>query len=272
MSIHRRNLALMLICGFFVILSSAGAQSVLPGIDSWGSVSGLNYQDFSADPIPADFFDPGSLPWDGTMVFRGEPIDPPYLADTLVERPLGADLDCGGYATYTPLRIFDLHLMVIEPIEVEYGDGTSELWEADAIVLQEMQRDGYAVFRKYCPAGGTMSVYLPVVPRLRFRRMSDGAIRKLTGEEIIFESTDMGWVYDSWLTELAYEAPAGTVLDTDGDGVPDTAVGTSNITPGIDMSPCTCAVPPKYQTVRPATYALAPNAQHAVRPVTWPLQ
>jgi hypothetical protein len=40
-------------------------------------------------PIPAGFFGPGSLPFDGVVEFLGQPLDVPNTArtDTLIEHP-----------------------------------------------------------------------------------------------------------------------------------------------------------------------------------------
>ena len=72
--------------------ATASPDLILPGIDLWMTTAGgTAYWDFADDPLPADFFGPGSDPFDGIIALRGVPLPNmggPSLfpADTVVER------------------------------------------------------------------------------------------------------------------------------------------------------------------------------------------
>ena len=85
------------------MVAPAAADDVLAGSDLFltpagpGGGPGLTYQDLSGDPIPADFFGPGSDPFDGVIYLRGNPFSVPgpmgtEMADTIVERLSDASL------------------------------------------------------------------------------------------------------------------------------------------------------------------------------------
>jgi hypothetical protein len=67
---------------------------------------------FADNPIPADFFGPGSDPFDGEVAI---------FTDTLVARPAGTDFP-GGTATI-PVEIVALQLHSVEPIQVTFNGG-----------------------------------------------------------------------------------------------------------------------------------------------------
>lgn len=75
--------------------------------------------------VPADFFGPGSDPFDGVVVFKGKPANPTTntLADTIVER-----LDVIMFDPPAPINIemIDLNLVSTRPVRVTYFSGTVE--------------------------------------------------------------------------------------------------------------------------------------------------
>lgn len=123
----------------FCILALLGTQSVHPGpptgivvepgIDAWTTPGGgSTATDFSATPLPADFFDPGSDPFVGQILFKGNTnaLGNPAFGpvDTIVERQAPADLT-GGCPTQDtiPIQIVALGLTSISPITVTYNGG-----------------------------------------------------------------------------------------------------------------------------------------------------
>ncbi|MBI2433232.1 MAG: hypothetical protein HYV26_10205 [Candidatus Hydrogenedentes bacterium] len=104
------------------------AQVVVPaGYDMFKTDTNTSW-DFSSAPIPADFFDPGSQPFDGVIPLQGVPLETTPLcpgtglgdADTIVQRMEAADLS--GLASFdtVPIEIVALHLVSVAPITVSY--------------------------------------------------------------------------------------------------------------------------------------------------------
>ncbi len=78
-----------------IALPTAGfGQDILAGHDLFETDPGTTWLGFSYQPIPADFFEPGSDPFDGVIAFAGNPLgshpacpnDDLSLVDTIVER------------------------------------------------------------------------------------------------------------------------------------------------------------------------------------------
>jgi hypothetical protein len=84
------------------------------------------HMDFADNPIPADFFDPGSDPFIGRIELRG---NNPTAPDTIVRR-LDPRLPFNpGDTVMVPFELVQLELRGLEPITVTYKDGrTPELW------------------------------------------------------------------------------------------------------------------------------------------------
>jgi hypothetical protein len=100
---------------------------VIPaGRDYWATPEAeINFSD---DPIPADFFGPGSDPFDGVIYITGNTIDPPTsLADTIIERLEDAELTDPPFGSDTiDVEIVELSLKSTEPITVTFDGGTRE--------------------------------------------------------------------------------------------------------------------------------------------------
>jgi hypothetical protein len=142
-----------------------------------------NHQTFTANPIPAGFFDPGSEPFTGRINFRGVALDPDNLnnADTIVERhgdPVTAADPVGTMGTVT-IEIVALNLTSVSPFVITYGGGQEELWRVDVDLSVVGQQQGTLTATKTHPNGGTFDSVLPVRPRFTFTRLEDGAVRVL---------------------------------------------------------------------------------------------
>ena len=158
--------------------------SVAPGIDLFTTPSGgATSQDFSADPIPAGFFGPGSDPFAGNIVLRGVPIAPASPlgpTDVIVQRKAAAILPNPGDATTVPIEIVALSLVSSNPITVSYNGGlTPEPWNVSVCLSSASpQPQGSMTIRTVpcaCSEGGTFSSTLPVLPKLVFTRVSPPA-------------------------------------------------------------------------------------------------
>jgi len=164
---------------------------------------GGTYRDFRVNPLPAGFFDPGSDPFDGTVVFQGAPLvtDPPSVigpTDTIIRRmaPLSFP-GCGGTDT-VPIEIVALSLVSCEPIVVRYPDPPnpprSELWDVKVSLPGQPQTPGTMTVTKTHCDGGTFSATLPIQPLITFTRQSDGAVRLQPSDP----NYGLQWGWPSW--------------------------------------------------------------------------
>lgn len=242
-------------------LQVARATDVQPGLDLWQTPPGVSYQEFSGEPtgapIPADFFDPGSDPFEGQIALQGAPLDTSFtsaigLTDTIVRRVGTAVLPtCPSEATI-PIEIVALSLVSSTPITVTFNGGQDpELWDVQICLSASAQPQGTMTIRHECDdVGGTFSSTLPVLPKVIFTRQSDSAERILDfGVELLpaLELTNpcgTPWVHvpEAGFGVIAVAPGNVPTLDTDCDGVLDPPIpeGTSNFVAGIGAVPCGC--------------------------------
>ncbi|TWT41996.1 Proprotein convertase P-domain protein [Phycisphaerae bacterium RAS1] len=250
-----------------------------PGDDIFTTpCGGASFEDFSNTPIPADFFGPGSDPFDGIVVFGGVPLNTsgPSIGptDTIVRRTGLAHLPMPGSSANVPIEIVALNLVSCQPITVTYNSGPPELWDV-RVCLPPMvpQTPGHmTVNRDLClPSGGTFTSILPVQPRLTFTRVNPPA-----GPTIIFDLPQplpFQTVNGHWLKDdppgygLIRPTPA-TSVDNDCDGSPTLPLlGSGNFAPGMRAGRCDpldCMETPRI--LKRMTHEDALLAQHGILP------
>ncbi len=244
------------------VVSLAG--DIQPGIDLWQTPPGASSHDFGGSPIPPDFFNPGSEPFDGVVRLQGNPLPlgldsnfGPQPYDTVVVRRLPAHFPSGVCPAETtiPIEIVALDLVSIQPITVTYGgSGFAELWDVRVCLsgLMSGQPAGTMTIRHECPDGGTFDSVLPVVPKFTFTNPGTGAVRVLDCGDpatgcppiILQNQCPSGWVHTPHPMFGIFTAPGGIAFDgscsgTLGQPLP----GTSNFVPGLSAIPCACNSP-----------------------------
>ncbi|UCG34487.1 MAG: thrombospondin type 3 repeat-containing protein [Phycisphaerales bacterium] len=138
-------------------------------------------------PLPADFFGPGSDPFEGHVCLRGEPLGPTTwgdydVADTLVQRDIDpfdrCELDYDNPRVVTA-QIVALNLVSTDPITVTYDGGLDpELWDvAVDLSVQGSPSGTVTATRTHCN-GGYYASNLPVQPRFTFTKVSDPAVTR----------------------------------------------------------------------------------------------
>jgi hypothetical protein len=198
-------------------LCAAHAQNVLPGFDLYITSASDTEFDFSTQPLPADFFGPGSDPFDGGVPASTFPLPdnpywplPPTLCpsddlsniDTIVERIDPASLPGVGSSDVIDIEIVALSLRSTDPITVTYNGGLNpELWDMYVCLsTSQPQITGNMLVRKTHSNGGTFDSDLPVIPKFVFVRQSDAQERTLDGGDSPFwtdtiEALDVPWEY-----------------------------------------------------------------------------
>jgi len=178
------------------------ADCIPPGQDCWTTDCGATQASFVDTPIPADFFEPGSDPFDGVIALRG-PV--PDAVDTIVAR-------LGGMCFEEPLpsnatveiEIVQLNLVSCQPISVPGAGGPSD-WDVQVdLSTTNTPPPGTLTATKEHANGGTYTADFYVQPVFTFTRVGDpGDVRVLdTGLEglppILFQTDEPApWSTDS---------------------------------------------------------------------------
>jgi hypothetical protein len=132
--------------------------------------------DFASDPIPADFFGPGSDPFDGRVYCTGVPLDTVLcpdgwdFADVVIERQQPLEFPSMGAHDAIPIEIVALSLRSVEPITVTYFNGTNpELWDVK-VTLAPGQTPGTLDATLTHLDGGEFDMAFPVRPKFEFEQ------------------------------------------------------------------------------------------------------
>jgi hypothetical protein len=195
-------------------------NAIQAGVDLWSTASGgRTYTSFASDPIPAGFFCPDSKPFAGRIAFKGAPlaVEPAKSlgqTDTIVRRLDDAAFDDKGEAV-TRIQLMALSLVGEKPIDTGCG-----LYEVAASLDGEQPTTTMRIV-KSAANGGSYIAPLALNVKLAFKPVAEakGTARALTRKVTLGPSTNALW---SYTTAPAYEGRV--IVDTDGDGKPDTAL------------------------------------------------
>ncbi|MEM7480814.1 MAG: hypothetical protein AAF481_06545 [Acidobacteriota bacterium] len=177
--------------------------------------------------IPNGFFGPTSIGEEYTIDCVGVPFGRSAghglsaNADTSVRRVSDPNLPNIGDTTTVSIKMHGLSLESINPISVDYGNGSpTELWDVHVgLSTVAPQPWGSLTATKTWSGGGTFSSSLTVIPRFSFTRISDGQIVHL----------DVG--VPSW------GVPASTIQATNGHYVKNLPGFSGNFHPGYSPGP-----------------------------------
>jgi hypothetical protein len=206
------------------------------GADLWQSFQGVSYTDFADDPIPANFFCPGSKPFTGRIAMQGSPLatEPAGVlgpVDTVVRRLDDATFDERGVAT-TRIQLMALSMVGTEPIDA----GCGQPFAASASLDGEQPTTVMRIVRQ-SEDGGTYAAPLKLNVKLAFTPVgSEGKGRLQVRREIsLGPAADSYWATTDKIGTTGYGKPVR--IDTDGDGAPDAALpGSSNFAAGLALA------------------------------------
>lgn len=299
---HTHSRSAVWLAALLVLMAlPASAQVIEAGSDLWTSPlnadeDGGTYADFAADPIPPDFFCPGSPLFTDVIFLHGVPLvtEPAGVlaeTDTIVERL--ADVPEGG--GWTSIQIRALQMRSHQPIEVYCEDaGEITFWTVTACLSGAQEIGEMGIYQEH-PDGGFFEAYLPVNVKLTFTQVYPDAGNFfdpfLEREAEVPEEVDgtgtleprsiqsqvnpivaqpLSQTVTQSLMLNAAGAPwafqpvansvgfrGGLLVDTDCDGIPDTWVaGTSNFAGGWNP----------FAGARQPIMHQAPQHQHTVMP------
>jgi len=143
-------------------------RCVPPGNDCFNTECGRTLFDFCNDPIPADFFAPGSEPFTGIIVLGGQDDG---LPDTVVRRFDALLLD--GPPETIPIELVQLSLSSCEPIMVTSNQAPATLWRVDVGLSPTPVPPGSMTVAKQHPNGGVFTAEFNVLPRFTFTEVGN---------------------------------------------------------------------------------------------------
>ena len=160
--------------------------------------------------IPADFFEPGSQPFEGTIPLVGQYLNTAGAfelgkTDTTIFRIESAVVPPAPSEVNIPIEFSRLHLMSSQPITVTFGD-SSTYWDVSMTVddVNSPSENGMLELYRTNSQGGYCDMYTPVIPKLTFSRYSE--TRTLVLGEILLEGVGGGW------QDIAYSPANGLVV------------------------------------------------------------
>lgn len=165
------------VVGLGFVTGAEGIIIVDNGKDHFETQPGTTW-DFSTAPIPADFFGPGSEPFEGQVALQGVPMAGQGTTDTIVERFGDPDFTPGPTATI-PIEIVALNLISADPIPVGFNGGGTELWHVMIMLPSPGQtQSGQYELDQGSPPGGTLNFdsFFDVTYELEFQSAAGGPI------------------------------------------------------------------------------------------------
>ena len=193
--------------GYPALVLAQPTTTISAGSDLWSTVhgGGQTFKEFSTNPIPSDFFRPGSEPFLGRIDFEGVPLGDPTLGndlDTVVERLEDAVLTGPGSETTITIQLVVLSLQSTEPITVLI-DGVETRWNVTVMSYQGGTETppGTMTIRQTSETGGTFDSILPVVPMFTFFNVDNPAEAKVLtaaelGSSFDFHASGVPWRMD----------------------------------------------------------------------------
>ncbi|HVR96877.1 MAG TPA: hypothetical protein VMW27_09700 [Thermoanaerobaculia bacterium] len=227
----RAKCLLVLLTSLIAFPAFAADPVIYNGIDLWRTVGdGSTFADFSKAPIPAGFFCSKSEPFTGRIAFTGVPLatDIPgglKEADTIVQRLDDAVFNKRGVAL-TRLQVRALSFRGLAPIQTACGQ-----FVVKASLDGEQPITRMRIFREN-DAGGRFLSSISVNVRIAFTPVGRPGIEPLEiHKSLQFPPLSNNW--ESLPAQRGTKVQGFLLVDTDGDGTPDTYLpGTSNFGAG----------------------------------------
>lgn len=159
------TVGLVSIAALALLTGTANADDIPPGDDVW--VTGPNgvEEDFSSDPIPAGFFEPGSDPFSGWIYYEGAGTG---CFDTVVRRLEKAAVLRQGATATVDIEIVSLNLVSSSPVTIT---PVGDQWDVGATLSGIVaQPGGDMTITQSAKNGGTYSSSQEICPKLTFQR------------------------------------------------------------------------------------------------------
>lgn len=235
--------------------TQAAPVDILAGDDGWATtLDNQTFLDYSANPLPAGFFGPGSLAFSQKVSLSGRPIANSaglaWHTDTIVRRLNPTGLLAVGNCADISIEFVSLH--VESPaFTVNFSDGHTEQWKiVGGLSTAAAQPIGTMTICRTCNDGGTFDASLPALFVLYYQRVSPlPTVQRITDcglsqcPQALFQSVGEDWTLAGgpfgW-DPVAFGVdplPANVQLDVDANGSLDNAftIGRSNFQGGVKL-------------------------------------
>lgn len=160
--------------------------------------------------IPADFFEPGSQPFDGTIPLVGQYLNTAGAfelgkTDTTIFRIESVVVPPAPSEVNIPVEFSRLSLVSSAPITVTFGESPT-YWDVSMTVDDENSpsENGMLELYRTNSQGGHCDMYTPVIPKLTFSRCSE--TRSLVLGEILLEGVGGDW------QDISYSSASNLVV------------------------------------------------------------
>jgi len=254
----KRIATILAIFAFVAVSRPALSDDVLAGIDLFETPPGSTSDAFNSGaggtPLPADFFFPGSDPFDGQINLQGNPLGGPFgMADTIVRRVTDATpLPCGGPPVTIPIEIVALDLVSSSPITITDNGGMNPTqWDVRVCLSDQPQQQGTMTINHTHTNGGTFDSTLPVQPKFIFTPVVPGPPQVVFDTGVtavppdVLNANGVGWVHVPYNGFGITVVAPGQQADGNCDGNLDPALpGTSNFVAGVSQLQSDCTTPP----------------------------
>lgn len=235
------------------------------GVDVFQTATGpgkTTKVDFATNPIPPNFFCPGSPAFNGQIELQGKPLVPGRDFDTVVER-LQESSFAGG-STKIPVKVRALRLTSISPISVACP-GKPPNWRLDVCECGDQPTTEIEVKVDQDCGCGHFNGSLTFKTCLRFTN-DDSTVTSPIPQEVKLTIKNMPWCPKPMKNALEMSGPF-TVKDCDNKDV--SLPGTSNFFPGTtckELAPDVDCLT-KHADLTECHEGPTPDHKHCVNPV-----
>jgi hypothetical protein len=247
-----------------------GPEPITPGVDAFQTSTDPTHAtgvDFGANPIPADFFCPGSPAFNGTVALRGAvletiPAGVTGNADTLVERVQTGAFT--GEETRIQVKVRSLRLTSVAPITIPCPPPLSPDWRLDVCECGvQPTTEIVAKVDQDCGCGH-FDGELKFNTCLRFTNLGTNTVLGPITQEVGLRISNMPWCPRPMPGALQI---AGEFTVRDCDGAEARLRGTSNFFPGVSCAEETKDCWTEFANLTQCHEGPSPTHQHCVNPV-----
>jgi len=194
----------------FVLVGCTQPLTIAPGFDLYETTTAeakngqvaieVSLIEIEPGDIAADFFGPGSDPFEGQVALQGVPLgEIPECSEDAGNTSLVIDrLEVASLPQLESIAViyFEvpyLSLVSTEPITVTYGGVAPEQWNLNVDLTPASFSTGTMTLLRTARHSGTFDAQAEITPQLTFTRVTDSATRTLTLDDVL-ETEDVSWM------------------------------------------------------------------------------
>jgi hypothetical protein len=155
--------------------------------------------DFLDNPIPADSFGAGSMPFDGIVPMESRPLSEtpcsgPVPIDIVLNRPVPAVLPEIGDVQEIGIEVLGLSLKSTEPITVDYEGGAQTQFDVIVVLNTQKPTNGSLIVTRSHRTGGTVGfAFSPLALSIIFRETGNISNQHVVRRDFFIEPLPLPW-------------------------------------------------------------------------------